>query len=195
MNHIKMTEQVNELFTALSKFQGEMLAIKKTDQAHRNKYANINTILEACRPLLAKHGLSIQQHPYFDDNGIHRLLTMLCHNSGQYCSSSTKIICDESDIQSYGGAITYQRRYSLVSIIGLEQEDDDGEATRATTMASKPERVNVSQSQIDALTFKIKSMPSPADCLKRIYEATKTTNIAQISSKQYYWVINNCFNE
>ena len=121
-----LSSEVNELFSSLCQFQGELAPIKKDSKAHRHFYADINTVLKVVRPLLHKHGLSIQQHPTCGPDGSPALNTILGHKSGQYISSTMPISIPVEDVQQYGGFITYLRRYALVSILGIEQEDNDG---------------------------------------------------------------------
>ncbi len=52
--------------------------------------------------------------------------TVLMHSSGQWIASTGKYIVGKQDIQGEGGAVTYARRYGLAAMIGLAQEDDDG---------------------------------------------------------------------
>jgi hypothetical protein len=45
----------------------------------------------------------------------------------------------KQDMQQLGSAVTYARRYQLVSLLGLEAEDDDGNyASGKTNATSKP---------------------------------------------------------
>jgi len=137
------SDQVSELFTALSKAQGEMLpALKDSANPYfKSKYADLSSIWEVCRPVLANNGLSIIQttipcqEVLVGDKVKYSsiLVTTLAHASGQYIKSYTPIICQKEDIQSYGAALTYIRRYSLAAIMGVSQEDDDGEKAMQRT--------------------------------------------------------------
>lgn len=129
LSSVCMSHEIDQLLTALSAFQGEMQTVKKENHGHRHRYANIDTVLQVIRPLLQKYGLSIQQHPDVDMNGNQRLTTILGHVSGQWTASAMKVVYDPEDIQSLGGAITYTRRYAIVSLLGIEQEDDDGNSS------------------------------------------------------------------
>jgi hypothetical protein len=70
-----------------------------------------------------------------DDAGHDVLWTMLGHTSGQWIASDMLLHLVKDDPQGQGSAITYARRYSLCSAIGLvADDDDDGQA------ASKPKQ-------------------------------------------------------
>jgi len=49
----------------------------------------------------------------------------------------------KQDAQGYGSALTYARRYSLMTALGIAPEDDDGHAASAAT--AKADEVNRTQ--------------------------------------------------
>ncbi len=124
------SENINELASALSKAQGEFVPALK-DSANpffKSKYANLCSIVKSCQEPLSKNGLSYCQSTQRED-GMWVLLTKLMHSSGQWVSSVTPIITTKSDIQSFGSAVTYARRYALAALAGVTtDEDDDGES-------------------------------------------------------------------
>ena len=57
------------------------------------------------------------------------LLSTLLHvESGQWIKSYLPLLNPKEDCQGFGAAITYMRRYSINSMLGLTAEDDDGES-------------------------------------------------------------------
>lgn len=125
------SEQVNELFSALSKAQGEMKpAIKDSKNPFfKSTYADLSSVWDACRSALEKNGLTVIQAPIVME-GNNYLQTTLGHASGQYIKSLCPLITAKTDVQSYGAAVTYTRRFALASMVGICQEDDDGEKER-----------------------------------------------------------------
>ena len=122
---------MSAIFTALSKFHEEVGKIKKssTNPHFKNKYADVNTVLDAIREPLKKAGLCFIQLP--QQGG---LKTILATTEGdEQIESFLEYELSKKDMQGLGSAITYARRYALVSMLGLEAEDDDGNE------ASKPE--------------------------------------------------------
>lgn len=124
-----MSEQTNELFTALSKAQGELTVaqINKVNPHFKSRYSDLQSYFSACRGPLSKNGLSVIQ-TIEDKEGRTLLITTLGHCSGQWIKSSMPINPTKNDMQGFGSALSYARRYSLASIIGLAsgEEDDDG---------------------------------------------------------------------
>lgn len=121
------SETVNELFSALSKAQGEIKgAIKDGNNPHfKSMFASLSSCWEACREPLSKNGLSVVQSPSIS-NGINVLVTTLGHTSGQWIKSICPLIVMKNDAQGYGAACTYFRRFSLCAMVGICPEDDDG---------------------------------------------------------------------
>lgn len=115
------------LYTALLKAQKEFPLIKKEDSNpfFKSKYAGLPSILEVVLPILNKHGIVLVQAPI---NELERVgvRTTLSHVSGEINSEFTMAL-SKNDPQGAGSAITYARRYALVSMLGLNvDEDDDG---------------------------------------------------------------------
>lgn len=138
-----MSDQINELASALSKAQGEMApAIKDSSNPFfKSKYADLSSIWNACRDALSKNGLSIIQTVDMKE-GQYVLITTLAHSSGQWISSIFPILNDKGNAQGLGSAITYMRRYALSAIVGVTcDEDDDGNAACQSSKYSKPTEI------------------------------------------------------
>lgn len=137
---MRTSEQVNDLFAALAKAQGEMPTIAKTKQAkvkgqskegrsfeYSYAYADIADVLEAVLPVLSRHGLSVTQPTVVDGPAL-MIATRLGHSSGQWIESLYPVCSINGDHQKMGGAMTYARRYALCSLLGIAaDEDTDGE--------------------------------------------------------------------
>lgn len=126
---ITQSNEIGALALALSKAQGVMKhAIKDSNNPHfKSRYADLTSCLEAVREPLFKNGLAIVQLPSRSAEGLVELTTMLIHESGQWIGSTASTRIAKDDPQGMGSAISYLRRYSLMSITGLGADDDDGE--------------------------------------------------------------------
>ncbi len=129
------SDSIKELATALSKVQGELTYAKK-DSANpffKSRYADLESVWDACRSLMAANGLSVIQMPgnYFE--GRMWLVTRLCHNSGEWIEQEMSVPVQKADAQGAGSALTYMRRYALAAFIGVVQADDDGNAASQQT--------------------------------------------------------------
>lgn len=86
---------------------------------HRYSYASLPNVLNAVTPELKKNGLIISQ--LTAGNGI---TTYLFHESGEYIFEKSCPEITYANIQEWGASITYQRRYAILSMLGLVAEDD-----------------------------------------------------------------------
>lgn len=109
--------------------QQDMEAVKKaaTNPAFKSKYADLSEVVESVVPALNKHGIGAIQSPGYDGDMV-SVTTMLLHESGASMTGVLKLRPSKTDPQGVGSAITYGRRYSLLSMTGAAPEDDDGNA-------------------------------------------------------------------
>ena len=122
------SDSIKELATALSKVQGELTYAKK-DSANpffKSTYADLESVWDACRSLLAKNGLSVIQMPGNFYEGRMWLITRLCHESGEWIEQEMSIPVSKQDAHGCLAAVTYMRRGSLAAFLGIVQADDDG---------------------------------------------------------------------
>lgn len=92
----------------------------------KSKYADLNSIREACLPALNENGIAVLQ-PIVQVEGKNFVKTLLLHESGESMESLTEIIFNKAnDAQAQGSGITYARRYGLQSLVNIGAEDDDG---------------------------------------------------------------------
>ena len=116
--------------TALAKAQGNMgKALKQANNPHfRSKYADLGNVMDACLPALNEAGIALIQPPGEDEYGRY-VETILIHGeSGEQLSCRVPLIVSKNDMQGYGSAVTYARRYGLMTMAGIAPEDDDGNA-------------------------------------------------------------------
>jgi len=117
------SESIKAIATALCSFQSEVEKIKKTEvnPFFKSKYASLADILDVIREPLTSNGLSFVQFP----SGKYGLETMLMHISGEWLSGYYEMEPTKHDPQGAGSVITYQRRYALGAILGLNIDEDD----------------------------------------------------------------------
>jgi len=142
MNH---SEQVNELSAALSAAQAEFKPVKKTGKNPHlgNVYATLDDVIASVRDALGKHGLAFLQPLGNTPDGV-VLETVILHKSGQWLSTSALIPAlagnrGVNELQAFGGALTYMRRYMLAAMLGVaSDEDDDANGAKPTKSKQAP---------------------------------------------------------
>lgn len=95
-------------------------------------YADLASVMDACKSALNENGISILQTPAEAKlEGYLALNTVLLHKSGEWISGHMEIpLGSRIDPQSFGSAMTYARRYSLGAMVGVCPEDDDAEGAQ-----------------------------------------------------------------
>ncbi len=125
---------MKDLYAAMAKAFPEIEgASKDKNNPHfKSKYADLGAVVEAIKPALTRHGLFFVQHTHEQEGGV-CVETVVCHSSGESMPLGKLFVpASKQDAQGYGSALTYARRYSLMTAFGVCPEDDDGNA------ASKP---------------------------------------------------------
>lgn len=156
--------------TALARAQMNMgKALKQSaNPAFRSKYADLGNVMDACLPALNEAGIALIQPTGEDDHG-RFVETILIHGeSGESVSCRVPLIVAKNDMQGYGSAVTYARRYGLMAMAGIAPEDDDGNA--AAKAAPKDEQKDAPKKpmtieQFDALSKLIEDTGTDPDKL------------------------------
>jgi hypothetical protein len=134
---MEYSESIKELAAALCKFHAQVGKVKKGNENpfFKSKYADLSSILDAIEEPLHQNELTFVQFPV----GEHEMTTMLMHTSGEWIKGTYTMTPTKKDPQGLGSVITYQRRYALGAILGLNiDEDDDGNDASKTPSPEGP---------------------------------------------------------
>lgn len=129
---------MQQIATAFVKAQKAFApALKTATNPHfKSKYADLSACIEAVIDALNANGIALIQRTHDSENGV-AVETLLVHESGESMSGGIlHVPASKHDPQGYGSALTYARRYSLMSACGIAPEEDDGNA--ASRSAPKP---------------------------------------------------------
>jgi len=130
------SDSITNLTLALSIVQGKMThAIKDSaNPFFKSKYADLESVWDACRSLLSENGLAVMQFPgeYYD--GSMRLTTIISHKSGEFISQEMSFPVSKPDAHGCLATVTYMRRASLSAVVGVVQADDDGNTASGKTI-------------------------------------------------------------
>lgn len=101
-----------------------------TNPHFRSRYVTLEGVIEAVTKPLADHGFFLSQQVYSGENGS-CVSTILMHEDDETwrMTSHVPLVLNKNDMQGLGSAITYARRYGIMSLLNLPAEDDDGNAT------------------------------------------------------------------
>ena len=156
---MKIMERINKVSRSIGKVH------KDGKNPHfKSSYMTLSGIREALDPILDENDLMIFQYTHITDEKL--MLTTEVSSiteAAQIIRSSLPLI--GTDMQKLGSAITYARRYSIVTMFGILDTDDDGEQSMA--------RIDPLKTKKDQFTTLIKDDVTLA---KEIKVTCKVTN-------------------
>lgn len=175
--------ETNKINEALAKAQGEFPPVGRNQSNYYDKgYADLNNIMLKIRPYLSKNGLSITQQTLLSKEGVTVLKTKIRHTSGQFIETRARVIPEKNNMQSYGSALTYLRRYQIMALLNVtitdDYCDDDAEiemqdyrvgvakGTNLTTqypLKRKTPGVFITKEQLNELEYELKDYPDVAE--------------------------------
>ena len=152
----KMTEPKVQFIKALQKAQQEFPSLGKTKEVGVGKfgysYLPLEQMLSKIQPVLHKNKLHISQVFGYTPTGETTIKTKLVHEGGHEEVSELPLFIPPRDMQKkneahvWGSSVTYQRRYSIKLILGVETDMDNNmelEAEKAHKLrqAAPPQNV------------------------------------------------------
>jgi len=154
---------------------GELSNVPKTasNPYFKSKYAPLDAIIEATRPILAKHGLAVTQQPLFLE-GSAGVETTILHKGGHSTTTTLLLPLKDQSPQGVGSAITYARRYSLAAVLGITSEDDDDGNVSTGLHDQKP--ITVTRPAIAKVMDKKDAAPRPVGSVTTTWRGVLPTN-------------------
>ena len=130
------------IYTKLAELKKEVGKMTKDSKNpfFNSKYFDINQLLEHLEPLLQKNNLIVLQ-PIINKEVVSKIIEI--ETGDEICSSLE--LPPLTDPQKIGSAITYYRRYTLQSLLGIQAEDDD--ANKASGKETKKEPISTRNEQ------------------------------------------------
>lgn len=151
------------------------------------KYADLSSVIAAIKPALINNGLAFTQPCEPTGEGV-TVRTMLHHVSGEALDLGSLFVpANKRDAQGFGSALTYARRYALVSAFGVPTEDDDGNAAVASMSRQEPKQ-EVSPSSAmpdDEYSRLVAKMKTAGVAATKLHETFGVTDLRALSQDQY----------
>lgn len=124
------SDSIKNIAPALLQAQKEITFAKKDalNPHFKNSYADLPTVIDAVKRSLNNNGICfIQSSSKTETGDVLHLTTRLLHSpSGEWIQDTASCPLPKKDPQGFGSAMTYLRRYTLAAMVGLYQDDDDG---------------------------------------------------------------------
>lgn len=173
-----------KLYTKLQKVKSEIGKISKdsTNPFFKSKYFDINALLEHVEPIIQSNGLVLLQ-PIKNGNVSTIIIDV---ETGEIVNSELPLP-QLNDPQKLGSAITYFRRYTLQSLLGLQAEDDD--ANKASRRVATPNVVKVDNNELLRITEELSKVSDikqlSALKAKELSKVNKYPEVKQLFKSKY----------
>lgn len=188
---MRTSETVAKIYPALVEAQAEFADLKKdaTNPYFNSQYVELSQVLTSIRPIMYKRGLAVLQFPGHIADGKLAITTRLIHTSGEWIEDEAHVPLQKNDPQGFGSTLTYAKRYSIISALGLVADsDDDGNKGTHTTAKETPkepqkEPMKASVSQPIAPPKDKKNIQ--AEVIKATYNAPKARSEYEIETPDH----------
>jgi hypothetical protein len=121
---------------------------------YQYRYADLGDVMDECKRACALFGLVLSQNPTVVEGHLAIQLRLIHKNGGTVDFDPLMMILPK-EAQAYGSALTYARRYQLMTVFGIAPEDDDGKAATVAAQAQPGRRTEAERmirEQIAGLT-------------------------------------------
>lgn len=179
------SEQVNEIFAAIAKFQAAVTTIPrdklvkiatKSGASMQYKYAPLDQIVERIRPAMAEQSLGFIQSAANE-----HLITRVIHASGQWIETAVAMPAINGDIKAYGAALTYTRRYGLSAALGIATDDDDERSLGHQRRAAEEAPDMISAKQVKEL---VQLISDSGRTQEKVCEHYKVAELSEMTADQ-----------
>lgn len=139
-----------KVYAALFKAQQEFTPVwfDCINPHFKTKYASLASCLDSVKKAFNKHGLFLTQKHHNMPNSV-GVETIVVHESGESLSSDILYVpVDKQSPQGFGSALTYARRYSLMTFCGIAGEQDD-DANMAEEKIKENKEIKTASVQIN----------------------------------------------
>ena len=188
-----------QFIKALQKAQKEFPSLEKSKKvnqgAFKYDYLPLEQMLSLIQPVLHNNGFHLSQLFGYTPTGETLVKTKLVHEGGHEEVSELPLFLPPRDLQKkneahvWGGAVTYQRRYSIKLILGLETDMDNNMEIEP----EKPNKKDRTAEPVDNTVILAKEYISKATDRKKLDEIAQRINQRydenQISRKDYNTIL------
>ena len=137
---IRTSDETKHISAALLEAQQNMAPVTK-DSANphfRSKYASLSAVMDVAKPALNEAGIALLQAASpIQDNQISVTTRIVHADSCEWIEAEISIPVEQPTAQKVESALSYGKRYSLTSLLGLAEADDDGQAASHRTERPK----------------------------------------------------------
>ena len=171
------------IYSVILQARGMIGAVSKNakNPFFKSNYADINNVIETITPVCESLGIVFTQCPkVIDGKDVLYTRLTLQDNTESFIDSEVRLLLPSADMQKLGSAVTYARRYSLVTMFNLEQEDDDGQSASKHPTATQKRNLQINKA-MDELVKAQKEKDT--DTAKQIFDWAQANGHIQVADK------------
>jgi hypothetical protein len=198
------SESIDLISEALAKAQGMYKVLSANQATAGGKYANLQAILESCREALSTNGIAFYQYIELMDEGSGGsiLKTILSHSSGQFLSSTARIVAGTTFRETFNCVEAFRRLNALL-LLGIAPsendpliKDDNGIEQQDKIILQnlrKPQDVPARSQFVDVITLDqyedlLHELEGYEEIAKGIQITYQVTSIADLPRSEFYTV-------
>jgi len=173
---VQIDKAKREFYEAFAKFQSQVPPILKSSEVNmgagrpRYNYASLYDIISKIQKPLGDNNLSFRWE-ISNNNDIITVTCILSHSGGYELQTSIQASKDatpgKSNVQAIASTITYLKRYTLISLLGIGTADPDDDA-QSTLNIDKKQEINDKDKIIEQIKNELKNCKDE-DGVKRIW--------------------------
>lgn len=169
-------EKINAKLFELGQYMKKIVKDKENPFTG-SKYADINKVLEETEPVLIAMKLLFSDT--VENMTLKSKLTDM--ESGEYVESTIPLVLAKNDMQSFGSALTYARRYARVTMLSLQTGDDDGAAASGQSFARPAQIKKITKLILDTNTDMTEVLRRyEVKAIKDLYEGNASQLLANL---------------
>jgi hypothetical protein len=128
---------------AFAELQADLPTIAERAKTNNGRYAPLEDIVEAIRPVLRAHGFALSHRTEWPDNHLVKVIGVLSHRQGHSRESEFLSAADVSGnknaVQALGSTVSYGRRYTTKDLLNIVTRGEDDDARRSGNAALPPQ--------------------------------------------------------
>ena len=179
---------MKELYQALQKFQQQCPSLTRSKEGLNYQYTPLEEMISVVQPVLHQNGLMLLQPPSVGHHGQTIIVTRLVHiETGQILESELSIYLPENmgnkPMFTWGGSLTYGRRYAIKMLLGIEPDMDTN--TEDPKLLEKEQKKNKPQNKPIERTDDSKFIRECEAFIKKTSDPDKLKVLKTNISKRY----------
>jgi hypothetical protein len=159
----------------------------------KSKYAKIDAIYDAVEKALNKYNILVTHYRGLVESRVFICTRLIHAPTGQWIHDWSYVESEKPGNQAHGSALTYMKRYALLNLCAIPQdEDDDGEEERKYIESLNRSDPYITESALQSIWTLLDHFDADKEemVIKAILSNTNVKDLAHLRTSQVSWTIN-----